>query len=114
MRAQQRLIGEIEAGRTYAARDHILAPFEEVLIVAVQCPAVREDQTRLALTPSSAAALHVVRGRRRNIPKVYEIEVCDIDTQLHRRRADHIGQASANLSLLAGVAIFPTKTPLPH
>src|SRR5207245_9600479 len=59
VRAQQRLVREIEARRTHAARHHVLAAAEEILVVAVERAAVGEHKTRLPLPARAAASLGV-------------------------------------------------------
>ena len=52
MGPQQGFVGQVEAWRPDAARNHVLAAVEEVLVVAIQCAAVREHQPRLPLRPA--------------------------------------------------------------
>ena len=51
MGPQQGFVGQIEAWRPDTARNHVLPPVEEVLVVAIQSAAVREHQPGLPLRP---------------------------------------------------------------
>ncbi len=80
--------------------------------MAVERSAVGEDQPRLTLTARPAAALGVVGRRRGNIPQVDQVEIGDVDAQLHGRRTHQVGQPAPELGRLAGIAFFPAEPPL--
>src|SRR5207247_5085652 len=50
--------------------------------------AVVKDQCRLAAAPRPATPLSVVRGSRRHVAHVDDVQLGDIDSELHRRRAE--------------------------
>ncbi len=75
------------------ARDHQLGPPEEVLVVRAAGGAVGEDERGLAAAAGAAGALGVVGRRRRHVAHVDDVELGDVDAELHRRRAEQDRQA---------------------
>src|SRR5690606_3590949 len=51
----------------------------------------------------AAAALRVVRGRRRDVAQVDGVQSGDVDAELHRRRAEEDRQEAVRLTDLAEV-----------
>src|SRR5208282_5290587 len=67
---------------------------------------------RLALPPRPAASLHVIGRCRRHVAEMDEVEIGDVDAELHRRRADQIGKPAAQFGFLARVVLVPPEAPL--
>ena len=87
VRPEQVLVREFESGCLDLAGDHQLGLAEEVLIVAAARRAVGEHERRLAAPTGAARPLGVVRRGRRHVAHVDDVELRDVDTELHRRRA---------------------------
>jgi len=85
VRAEQVLVRQIESGWAHLSGDHELRAAEEVLVVRVPGRAVVEDERGLAASSRTPAALRVVRGGRRDVPHVDDIELGDVHPKLHRR-----------------------------
>ena len=57
--------------------------------------AIGHDQRWLAASARPAATLgEVIRRRRRHVPEIHGVELGDVDTEFHRRRADKYRQES--------------------
>ena len=83
MSPQERLICQVETRRPHTPRDHIRATAEEILVVTVERSTIGEDQARLSLAPSAAAALGVIGRGRGDVAQVNQVEVGDVHAQLH-------------------------------
>src|ERR1700687_3960988 len=94
MCADEVLISQFDSWRCHMAGDHQGGPAEEILVMGTAGCAVRKDKCRLTLSSSAATALCVVRRCWRDVPHVYSIELCDIDTKLHRRGTKENGQVT--------------------
>ena len=103
--ADEVLVGELEARRADLPRDHAVGPAEEVRVVRRPGRAVREHQRRLARAPGAAGPLGVVGGRRRHVAEPDDVELADVDAELHRGRAVQDGQAGLAERLLALLAL---------
>ena len=85
--AQQGLVAQVEARGRDRPGHHVGRAAEVVLVVGVAGGAVGEHQRWLARATGPAAALGVVRGRRRHIPQTDRVQARDVDAQFHGRRA---------------------------
>ncbi|GBD17266.1 hypothetical protein HRbin26_02185 [bacterium HR26] len=112
MRLQERRVRQLQPRRAHGAGHQIGAVAEEVAVVAAGAAAEGEDQTGLPLAASAAAALGVVGRRRRHVSEVDEVEVGNVDPQLHRRGADQVRQSPAE-ARVARVVWRPAEAPLP-
>src|SRR4051794_31376493 len=104
MGANEILVGEVELRWRDLAGDHPFRPGEEVLVVAVEARAERVDERGLATPAGPSGALRVVRRGWRDVAQVHDIERCDVDAVLHRRRAEEhreICRAEALFAFLA-------------
>ncbi|MCY1546954.1 hypothetical protein D9M68_829850 [compost metagenome] len=66
---------------------HAYRVSEVILVVRALRRAVGYDESGLSAAPRSARALGVVSRGRRRIAQVDDVELRDVDAQLHRRRA---------------------------
>ena len=106
VRSQEVFVREVETRRSHLARDHLFWPAKEVLVVRAARRAVVEDECGLTAAARAAASLRVVRRRRRNVAHVDDVEICDIDAELHRGRAEEDGQPRLAKALLARLALL--------
>ena len=83
VRADQIAVPEIDTGRRDRPRDHPGGLAIEVLVVRAASRAVGEDQGGLSTAPGTAAALRVVGRGGRHVPQVDEVELGDVDAELH-------------------------------
>src|SRR5712692_4714855 len=112
MSPDQRLVGQIKPGRSHAAGDHFLSTLKKVLVVAVDRPAIGEDQAGLSLSAGPTAPLYVIRRRRGDVAEMDEVEISNINAEFHRRRANQVGEPTPEFSLLALVVVLPPETAL--
>src|SRR3546814_9569250 len=83
--------------------DHGSRTFEVVLVVRPLRGAVSDDEGGLPRSAGAARALGVVRRRRRHVAHVDRVQRRDVDTELHRRRAEHRRQRDLGLAHLTHV-----------
>ena len=71
--------------------------------MAVPRRAIGDDERRLPRTPGATGTLGVVRRRRRHVAHPDSVQVGDVDTQLHGRRAEQQRQVTGTELLLAAL-----------
>ncbi len=96
----------------HATSHHLRAPAEKVLVVAVQRPAVGDDEPGLSLATRTAAALRIVGRRGRHVAQVHEIQIGDVHPELHGGRAHEIGKPAAELGFFAAIVVVPAEAAL--
>ena len=104
--AHQILVAQVDARRGDGTGDHLARLAEEVLVVRAAPRAVGEDQRRLAAAAGPAAALGVVGRRRRHVAQVDDVELGDVDAELHGRRAEEQRQVAGAEAVLALLAVL--------
>ena len=87
MRADQVLVGQVQAGRGDRPADHVGGPPEVVLVVGVAGGAVGDDERGLPGPSGAAGALSVVGGRRRHVAQPDGAQRVDVHPEFHGRRA---------------------------
>ncbi len=97
----QIFVGQVHARWCDGAGDHALRAIEEVLVVRAAGCAVGKDERGLSAPAGAPAALRVVGRRRRNVAQVDDVQLGDVDAQLHRRRAEQDRQVAGAESLFA-------------
>src|SRR5436305_1325195 len=101
MRADEILVCKVEPWRCDRACNQLLRAAEVVLIVRRAVGAIGQDEGWLATSTSTPAALRVIGGRGRRVPEVDSVQVADIDTEFHGRRAVQDWKGSLAEGLLA-------------
>ncbi len=91
VRADQVTVPQIDTGRRHRSGDHPGGFAVEVLIMRAAPCAVREHQGGLSAAACASATLCVIGRRRRHVAQVDEVELGDIDAELHRRGAERSG-----------------------
>jgi hypothetical protein len=109
MRTQEAFIGKVQPWRPDASRNHLLAAPKEVLVMTVEGPAIGEDKTGLALPSRSATSLGIIRRRGRDIAQMDEVQVGNVNAQLHSGGTDEIREPPAQLRLFPPIGIIPTE-----
>ena len=99
-------VPEIDAGRRHRTSDHPGRLAIEVLIVGAAPGAVGEDQGGLPASSRAPAALRVVGRRGRNVAQVDEVELGDVDAELHGRGAEEQRQLAFPKTGLAFLAVL--------
>ncbi|MCY1297154.1 hypothetical protein D9M70_465820 [compost metagenome] len=87
MGGEQVGVYEVDRRSLHDTGDQIDPPLEVILVVRALRRAVGYDESGLSAAPRSARALGVVSRGRRRIAQVDDVELRDVDAQLHRRRA---------------------------
>ncbi len=87
VRLHQIGVCQIEPRRHHLAGHHALRLAEKVLVVAAPDGAIGRDEGRLTTAPGAPATLGVIRRRRRHVAHMDDVQVGDIDAELHGRRA---------------------------
>ena len=94
-------VGTTRSSLARSSRGGVTAPAtmscgaEEVLVVRAAGRAVGEHERGLPAAAGAAAALRVVRRRGRDVAHVDDVELGDVDAELHRRRAEQDRQLRA-------------------
>ena len=88
VRSDQIPVSEVDTGRRHRSGDHSLGFAVEILVVGAASRAVGEHQCGLSPATRPPAALRVVRRRGRDVAQVDEVQLSDVDPELHRRRAE--------------------------
>ena len=83
MRTYEFFITQFESGRSHHSRNHQFWPPEEVLIVWTSFTTESNHEGRLASPSSAATPLSIVCWSRRHISHMDDIQVANIDAQLH-------------------------------
>ena len=102
----QVLVRQVEPRRRDRTGDHSLRALEKVLIVWAATGAVGEHQCRLPAASCPSAPLGIVGRRGRHVAHIDDVELGNVDAELHRRRAvEHgeLGFAKVFLAFLAYV-----------
>ena len=106
VRTNQVPVAEIDAGRRHRSGDHSGRLAVEVLVVGTSSGTVGEDQGGLPAASRTPAALRVVGRRGRNVAQVDEVELSDVDAELHGRGAEEQRQLSFPKTRLAFLAVL--------
>ena len=106
VRANQIAVPEIDAGRRHRTGDHPGRLAVEVLIVGAAPGAVGEDKGGLPASSRTPAALRVVGRGGRNVAQVDEVELGDVDAELHGRGAEEQRQLAFPKAGLAFLAVL--------
>src|SRR2546426_5541405 len=92
MRSHEILVRQVESCRRDSSCHHVLWPFKEILVVRTPRGTVRKNERRLPASASATAALSIIGRRWRYVTHVDNIQLCDINAKLHRRRTIEDGQ----------------------
>ena len=99
MRAHELFIGDVERRGTNDTSHHLIAPFEEILVVRRLSSAIGHDDGGLPGAAGTAGALGIIRRRRRHVSQIDGIKRRDVDAKLHGRRTEQGRQKLLRLSL---------------
>ena len=97
----QVLVREFEARRRDLARDHQPGRRKKYWSCGLPRRAVVEDKVPAAASARAPGSLGIVGRRRWDVPQVDDVELGDVDAELHRRRAVEDRQSPVAESLLA-------------
>ena len=106
VRADQVAVPEVDTGGRHRPGDHTGGLAVEVLVVGASSRAVGEHQGGLSAASRPAASLRVVGWGGRDVPQVDEVELGDVDAELHGGRAEEERKVSFPKTLLPFLAVF--------
>ena len=106
VRADQVPVPQIDARRRHCSGHHAGRLAVEVLVVGAAPGAVGEDESGLPPAPGASAALRVVGRSGRNVAQVDEVELGDVDAELHGRGAEQERQLAFPKARLAVLAVL--------
>ena len=106
VRADQVPVPQVDARRRHRSGHHASRLAVEVLVVGAAPGAVGEDESGLSAAPGASAALRVVGRSGRNVAQVDEVELGDVDAELHGRGAEQERQLAFPKARLAVLAVL--------